>query len=131
MGFQKTRRPVLVEDGNQFIAMAASDETTTLTTGDGKITIRSPGVFKVRKVRASLVTASATGAVTIAIRIDGVDMFSTNLTIDESEKTSESAATPAVLTTLSIPDDAEIAIDIDGAGATAAGLKIYILGSFA
>ena len=58
-------------------------------------------------------------------------MFSTVLTIDANEKTSTTAAIPAVLTStpLSVADDDEFTVDIDVAGTGAIGLKILLLGS--
>ena len=50
------------------------------------------------------------------------------LTIDASEKTSTTAATPAVVSDTSIADDAELTFDIDVAGTGATGLKVMILG---
>jgi len=69
------------------IVVAASDETTALTTGTAKVTI------------------------------------------DNTEKTSTTAATPAVISDTSIADDAEITIDIDQIGnGTAKGLKVTLIG---
>jgi hypothetical protein len=51
------------------------------------------------------------------------------LTIDNTEKTSVTAATPATITTPAILDDAEITVDIDQIGdGTAKGLKITLIG---
>ena len=56
-------------------------------------------------------------------------LFSTNLTIDATEKTSVTAATPAVLALASMADDAEVIVSVSGAGdGTATGLKLTLLG---
>tara|TARA_R100001086_G_scaffold245696_1_gene176940 strand:+ start:951 stop:1619 length:669 start_codon:yes stop_codon:yes gene_type:complete len=113
----------------EVFAIAVSDETTALTTGTGKVTFRMPYAMELTEVRASLVTASTSGAVTIDVNEGGVSIFSTALTIDQDEKTSTTAATPAVISDSSLADDAEITIDIDGAGTGAAGLKVMLIGS--
>ena len=107
--------------------IACSDETTALTTGTAKVTFRAPFAFTLPTIpRASLSTASTSGNPAIDINEGGVSIFSTTLTIDANEKTSTTAATPAVLSDTSIADDAEITIDIDTAGTGAKGLKVYI-----
>ncbi len=116
----------------ETIAFAVSDETTAITAGAGKVTYRMPYAFTLRSsplgVRASLTTASSSGVVTVDINEAGTSILSTKLTIDQSEKTSTTAATPAVVSDVTLADDAEITIDIDGAGTGAAGLKVYLIG---
>lgn len=109
---------------------AISDETTALTTGTAKLTTRARHAMKVLGVRASLSTASSSGNPTFDVNVGGVSIFSTTLTIDASEKTSVTAAVPAVLTgvPLAIADDAEITFDIDTAGTGATGAKIALIG---
>ncbi len=59
-----------------------------------------------------------------------VQFLGTKLTIDNTEKTSTTAATPATITTSALTDDAEITIDIDQIGdGTAKGLKITLIGT--
>jgi len=121
----------LAKAQRQTIAIAASDETTALTVGTGKATFRMPYAFTVQEVRASLTTAGGTsGTTTIDINESGTTILSTKLTIDQGEKTSETAATPPVISDTSLADDAEITIDIDAisGGATEAGLKVYLIG---
>ncbi len=116
---------------NTPVIIAASDETTALGVATSVVTVRMPGEFSLAAVRASLTTASSTGTVTIDINVAGSTILSTKITIDATELTSETAATPPVLTASTIADDAEITIDIDDAGssADAAGLKIYLEGT--
>lgn len=113
----------------QALVVAVSDESTELTTGTGKITFRMPFAFTLTEVRASLTTASTSGAVTVDINEGGSTILSTKLTIDQDEKTSETAATAAVISDSSLADDAEMTIDIDGAGTGAAGLKVTLIGT--
>lgn len=117
---------------SQSIVAACSDEITALTAGVGKITFRNPyaSAFTITHVKASLTTAQATGSLlTIDINEAGTTILSTKLTIDNTEKTSETAATAAVVSDASIAADAEITIDIDQIGdGTATGLKVYLIG---
>lgn len=113
----------------EVIMVAVSDESTALTTGTAKVTFRMPFAFTLTQVKASLTIASTSGAPAIDLNEDGVSVFSTTLTIDANEKTSATAATPAVISDASIADDAEMTIDIDTAGTGAKGLKIYLIGT--
>jgi hypothetical protein len=109
--------------------IACSDETTAITSGNGKATFRLPHAMTLTAVRASLTTASSSGLVTVDINEGGSTILSTKLTIDQGEKTSTTAATAAVISDASLADDAEITADIDGAGTNAAGLKVWLIGT--
>ncbi|WSH59835.1 hypothetical protein U8P68_10940 [Rhizobium ruizarguesonis] len=111
------------------LIVAASDETTDITTGTAKATFRMPAGVTLTAVRASLTTASSAGVVTVDINEGGSSILSTKLTIDAGEKTSTTAATPAVISDASLADDAEITIDIDTAGTWAKGLKVVLIGT--
>ena len=115
----------------EAIQLAASDETTALTTGTAKVTFRMPFAMTLTAVRASLTTAQASGTIfTVDINESGTSILSTKLTIDNTEKTSTTAATPAVISDTALADDAEITIDIDQIGnGTATGLKITLIGT--
>ena len=118
-------------NSGESIVLAASDETTALTTGTGKVTFRMPYAFTVSAVRASLSTAQTSGSIlTVDINDSGTTILSTKLTVDNTEKTSTTAATPAVISDTALADDAEITIDIDQIGdGTAKGLKITLIGT--
>lgn len=113
------------------IQLACSDETTALSAGTAKVTFRTPCAMTVTAVRASLTTAQASGNIfTVDINEGGTSILSTKLTIDNTEKTSTTAATPAVISDSSLADDAEMTIDIDQIGdGTAKGLKVTIIGT--
>jgi len=113
------------------IQLAASDETTALTTGTAKVTFRMPHAMTLTSVRASLTTAQASGSIfTVDINQGGSSVLATKLTIDNTEKTSVTAATPATITTSALTDDSEITIDIDQIGdGTAKGLKLTLIGT--
>lgn len=112
------------------LVIAASDESTALSTGTGKVTFRMPYAMTLTEVRASLTTAQASGSTfTVDINESGASILSTKLTIDNTEKTSTTAATPAVISDADLADDAEITVDIDQIGnGTAKGLKITLIG---
>ena len=113
----------------QSIIVAASDETTVLTTGAAKVTFRMPYAFTLAAVRASLTTAQTSGSIfTVDINDSGTTILSTKLTIDNTEKTSTTATTAAVISDTALADDAEITIDIDQIGdGTAKGLKVVLI----
>jgi hypothetical protein len=113
------------------LVVAASDETTALTAGTAKITFRMPRAVTLTAVRASLTTAQASGSIfTVDINEAGTSILSTKLTIDNTEKTSTTAATPPVISDVNLADDAEMTIDIDQIGdGTAKGLKVTLIGT--
>jgi hypothetical protein len=115
------------------LVVAASDETTALATGTAKITFRMPRAVTLTAVRASLTTAQASGSIfTVDINESGSSILSTKLTIDNTETTSTTAATPPVISDVNLSDDSEITIDIDQIGnGTAKGLKVMLIGNYA
>lgn len=114
----------------ESLVIAASDETTALTTGAAKVTFRIPYAFTLTAVRASLATAQSSGSIlTVDVNEGGSSILSTKLTIDNGEKTSTTAAAAPVMSDTSLADDAEITIDIDQVGdGTAKGLKVTLIG---
>lgn len=118
-------------NAGEALVLAASDETTALTTGTAKVTFRMPYAFTLTSVRASLTTAQTSGSIfTVDINDSGTTILSTKLTIDNTEKTSTTAATAAVISDTALGDDAEITIDIDQVGdGTAKGLKVVFIGT--
>ena len=128
---QKQISDLLVTAKTEYIVLAASDETMALTAGTGKITFRMPYAMTLSSVRASLTTAQTSGSIfTVDINENGTSILSTKLTIDNTEKTSTTAATAPVISDTTLADDAEITIDIDQVGdGTAKGLKIMLIGT--
>jgi len=113
---------------SRSLTVACSDETSDLTTGTAKATFRMPEAATITAVRASVTTAPAGSVLTVDINEAGTSILSTKLTIDAGEKTSTTAATPAVISDTSVADDAEMTVDIDGVGSSTAGagLKVTI-----
>jgi hypothetical protein len=134
VGFIKANGKAVVESNPsappKVIQVACSDTTTDITTGTAKVTFRMPYAMTLTAVRASLNTVSSSGAPAIDINKTGVgSLLSTVITIDASEKTSTTAATPAVISTSALSDDDEITIDIDTAGTGAKGLVVTLIGT--
>ena len=118
----------LYDNIEQFMTIAISDESTSITSGTNKLTMRSPYAMTLTKIpKASLNTVSSSGNPTIDINLSGTSILGANkLSIDANEKTSSTAATATTLATTSIPDDSEITFDIDTAGTGAKGLKVVL-----
>lgn len=118
----------------ESLEIAVSDEVTALAAGTAKITFRMPYAFTLEAgsagIRASLKTAQTSGNIfTVDINEAGSTILSTKLTIDNTEKTSTTAATPTVISDTTLADDAEMTVDIDQIGdGTAKGLKIILIG---
>jgi len=113
----------------QSIIIASSDETTDLETGLAT-TFRMPYGFKLTGLRASLTTASTGANLIVDVKESGTTILSTLLSIDATEKTSTTAATPVVISDSDLADDAEMTISITQIGSTiaGAGLKVTLIG---
>lgn len=101
-----------------------SHTTDTTVGGDYRI----PVAITVEDVGMYFDTAGTTSVTTIDINEAGTSILSTKLTVDATEKTSETAATPAVISDTAIASDAIITFDIDGiaSGTAAKGLVVWI-----
>jgi hypothetical protein len=123
--------PGIVFDGTtlrveEWLWLACSDEPTALTTGAAKITFRMPFAATLLSVRASVTTAPAGANLVVDVNEGGVSVLSTKLSIDATEKTSTTAATPAVISDSALADDAEMTIDIDQVGSSTAGSGLKV-----
>jgi hypothetical protein len=109
--------------------IAASDESTTITTGV-KVTFRAPFAMTIENVKGSLTTAQSTGTLfQFDIKKAGVTIFSTKPTFDNTEKTTATAATANVLSTTALADDDELTVEVTQVGdGTAKGIKVYLIG---
>jgi len=110
---------------------------SNIAAGAGKATIVLPYGLKLQSIAsggcyAGLSVAQAAGTVvTVDVNRNGTSILSTKLTFDNAEKTTLTAATPAVYAAggdvLSKGD--EITIDVDQIGTAAArGLTVYLVG---
>lgn len=109
---------------------AASDEDTAITVGTSKITFRMPFAMHVIDIRANMKTAPTGASAVFDVNEAGTSILSTKLSIDATEKTSVTAATPLVISDSTLADDAEMTIDFDQVGATVAGtgVKFWLYG---
>lgn len=112
------------------IDLAFSDELTPITTGVAKATFRWPPRFLPTEVRVSLTTAQGSGSIfTVDVNKNGTSILSTKVTVDNGEKASTTAATPAVISTTAAGNDDEGTVDVDQIGdGTATGGKVRIFG---
>ena len=111
-----------------WFVIAASDESTDLATGTNKVYFRMPYAGTLLAVKATVNTAPTGSTLICDINEAGTSVLGTKLSIDASEKTSDTAASAATITDSALADDAEITIDIDQVGSTVAGkgLKVYL-----
>ena len=114
----------------ESLEIAVTDETSDLAIGMAMVTFRMPYPFLLVEVRASVSAAPIGAAIVTDLLEGGVSVFSTTLSIDDGEKTSVTAATPAVISDANLADDAEMEIDINQVGSTTpgAGLKMTLIG---
>lgn len=119
--------------------IAASDETTAITTGTGKATFIVPHAMTLTGVISSVTTAPTGSTIIIDINEDpdaeggtaSATVLSTKLSIDVSERRSTTAASAAVISDTALAAGAEITIDFDQVGSTVAGagVKVWIIGT--
>lgn len=118
------------------IVLITQDPATAVTTGDGKWFFTVPAHLNgvnIVSVHASVPgSPSSSGAVTVQLaRVRSgtpADMLSTAVTIDATESSSYTAATPPVINA-SYDDLATgdfLRVDVDGAGSGAKGLQVII-----
>lgn len=113
----------------EALGFALSDETIALTAGMATPKYRMPYAFTLSAVRVTLSEASSSGAVEIDMLEAGASVFSTRPTIDATEKSTVTAATPAVISDTALADDAEISFSVVAAGTGAKGAKIWLIGT--
>ncbi len=114
---------------DEELAYACSDEISALVVGT-VITFRMPFAMTLSSMRASVNTAPTVTSLIVDVKETGVSIFSTLLSIDATEKTSTTAAIPAVISDINLADDSEITVSITqiGSGVAGAGLKILFIG---
>ncbi len=108
------------------LQIAASDTTTDITSGAGKVTFRMPFGMTVTAVRASVSTAPTGSTIIVDINEAGSTILSTKLSIDASEKTSITAASAAVISDAALASDAEMTIDFDQVGSSTPGKGVVV-----
>jgi hypothetical protein len=111
------------------LAYALSDETSNLTVGN-LISFRVPFAIILSEIRISVNDAPTVSSLIVDVKEAGVSIFSTLLSIDATELTSVTAATPAVISDVNLADDALITVSTTqiGSGNSGKGLKILFKG---
>jgi len=111
-----------------IVSLTAEDGD--LTVADNLAQIRMPFAFTLSEVRAFVNEAPVGAALTFDITEAGSTVLSTLITIDVTEKTSESAATPPVISDTALADDSIIGFNCDVIGSSTAGAggKIMLIG---
>lgn len=112
-----------------YLPLDVGDETTDLTTGTAKKTLRCPFPFYVTDAKASVNTAPVGADIIVDVNKNGSTIFASRITIDAGDETSVGSASPVSVTNF-IDDDDEITIDIDQVGSSTAGkgLKVVLIG---
>lgn len=108
----------------KVLSPVASHSVTTTLGGD----LELPFEGKITDIGAFADTAGTTGTGTIDVNLNGTTMMSsTKITLDSTEKTSRTAATPPVLTTTTVNIGDIITVDIDAIQTTPAkGLSVIL-----
>lgn len=121
----------------EVFVVALSDETTDLTTGNGKASFNMPFAMTLTGVKANCTTAPVGSTIIIDINEAGTTIMNTHATqnkliIEASETSSTTAGGTNVvaLTDTALANDALITFDIDQIGSSTAGkgLKVTLYG---
>lgn len=121
--------------GTRYILLTFADPNTTPSTGDAQAHCVIPPDFNgydIVSVLGAVTTVSSSGLPTMALRRlrsgSAVDVLSTNVTIDTSEYTSATAATPPAINTSN--DDLQtgdiLLVDLDTVGTGAKGHQLLV-----
>jgi hypothetical protein len=78
--------------------------------------------------RIEVQDVSSSGIIQVDVNEEGSSVFSTPITIDAGEETSDTAATPGVVSDSSLASRAKISVDIDASGTNAKGVILWITG---
>ena len=122
--------------GLTYAEVVAIQPTSDATTGDGKVYFVTPSAlagYNLVEVQADCITAGVTGTMDIQIHnvTQAQDMLSTEITIDSTETSSRTAATPPAIDAAQddITEGDVLRIDVDAihSGTAAKGL-IVIMG---
>lgn len=117
-----------------LVLNCTDEDTTTLAVASNVYRFYMPYSLLITEVRATVNTAQAAGTpLAFDIKMDGVSIFSSLLTIENGENKSTDATTPYVLNNdpnvTVLTDGSLISVDISQVGTAAAkGLKIYLIG---
>lgn len=125
----KTYFDTLYASKTETLGLAFSDEDTAFTVDTDVLSFQMPNfATTLTGVSVNVKTAPLGSVATFDLNEGGTSVLSTKITIDAGETTSETAATPPVISDSSIAANAIMTVDIDGVGSTYAGNggKIWI-----
>jgi hypothetical protein len=120
-----------VDEIREVICLPFSDyNITAITAATSLMSFVMPFNMVVTDVIATLDTAQTSGSIfTVDVNSNGSTLLSTKITIDNTEKTSETASTAPVISDSFIGEGEEVTIDVDQVGdGTAKGGKVYLKG---
>jgi len=120
-------------NANQFLQQfSCSDLTTAIEAANNVAYFRAPVAFTLEEITASLFETQTSGSIfTVNVKKNGTTVFSTQITIDNNEKTSVTAATKPVISVISVAYDDIITVDVVQVGnGTAKGLIVCLKGSY-
>lgn len=120
-----------VDDKIQAVQEGVHDPTANLTATDGVIDFRMPFSMTVSEIKVSATEAPTGSSITAHVEKNGVNILTTDLSIDDGELTSRTASTPAVIGESTFTDDDRITVDVSQIGSTTAGkgLHVYLIGN--
>lgn len=104
------------------------DNNTVPSVANGQYEWQMPYNWQWTDVYATVSTVASTGTTTIQIQQNALDVLSTAITIDATEKSSRTAAVPAVIADNTLDVDGIITFDIDVVGSGTKGLVLYMIG---
>jgi hypothetical protein len=104
------------------LIVAASDETTALTTGTSKVTFYAPRNFTLTAATATLTTSGST-TTTVDLNYEGSSVFSAPISVLSGSFLSTSSTT-----TNNIVRNGRFTVDFDVVGTGARGVKVMLLG---
>jgi len=125
----------LIRAKTESLSISLGDESTVLAAASTTVpvvTYHMPYGFTLTDVKVGA-TVAPTGAslLTVDVHEAGTTVLSTKVTVDAGEKTSATAATPPVISDSTLAADSLIEIFVDQIDTTntAAGVKVYLIGS--
>ncbi len=105
---------------------ACSDQTSDISAGAAKFTFRITHAMTLTGVHATMTSAPTGSTAIFDILNGGSTIFSTKLSIDASEKSSNTAFSAAVISSPSIAAFDEISVNFDQIGSTNPGKGVVI-----
>ena len=110
----------------KYIQVAISDLTSDLTTGTNLGMWSIPYDCTLVDVHVELLDAGTVSGITVDINENGTSVLSTKLTTDATEKGSNTATTPAVISDSTLTRYGQITFDIDATGTALKGAIVTL-----